>query len=88
MPELQRLYDDYAERGLVVLYLSNESRDALADWLAARPMTTVQGRTDEIPWPIFGWPTTFVVDREGRLRETMNGPRTYEQFARVVEGLL
>jgi thiol:disulfide interchange protein len=37
---------------------------------------------------VIGLPTTFVVDREGRLHTRIIGESTAELFAQIVEGLM
>jgi thiol-disulfide isomerase/thioredoxin len=88
MPDLQRLQEEYADEGLVVLQISDEERATVARYLESRPMTTVHGYAEPIPWPEFGRPTTFLVDREGVLRRAIVGARKYEQFEREIAELL
>lgn len=80
LPELDRLQQDYRERGLIVLQISDEPRQILSDYLESSPMSTLHGFVDELPLPEAGRPTTYVVDREGVVRRVILGPRTYEQF--------
>lgn len=80
MPELDRLQRTYRDRGLVVLQLSDEPRQVIADYLAASPMSTEHGFAAELPLPEAGRPTTFVIDREGVVRRVILGPRSFEQF--------
>jgi hypothetical protein len=51
-------------------------------------MTTRQVYVEGFAWPEWGRPTTFVIDREGRIRKVLVGPRSLEQFRDVVEGFL
>jgi len=88
MPELDRLQSDYRERGLVVLHLSDESRETLLGWLEQRPTSAVHVYAEPLPWPDTGRPTTFVVDRDGVVRRVIVGQRSYEDFAAEIEGYL
>ncbi len=88
MPDLERLQQTYGERGLVILHVSDESRDVLAEYLARRPMSTEHGQADPLPWPDTGRPTTFLLDREGVLRQVVLGIRSYDQFEALVVPLL
>ncbi len=65
LPELDRLQRSYRDRGLVVLLISDEPREVLAEFLATSPMSTEHGFAAELPLPEAGRPTTFVIDRAG-----------------------
>ncbi len=80
LPELDRLQRSYRDRGLVVLLISDEPREVLAEFLATSPMSTEHGFAAELPLPAAGRPTTFVIDREGVVRKVILGPRSFEQF--------
>lgn len=80
MPDLERLQQTYRDRGLVVLQISDEPRETIAEYLEASPMSTFHGYVERFPWPSMGRPTTFIVDRQGILRKSIQGTRTYEQF--------
>lgn len=87
LPTLDRLQETFGERGLVVVTLSDESRDQLREFLESSAPHTVNGRVDS-----FGWlaikdfrPFTLVIDRDGRLRDYSFGEQDYETFARKVE---
>jgi thiol-disulfide isomerase/thioredoxin len=84
MPELERLQNTYRDSGLIVLQISDEPQETIAEYLASSPMTTVHGYVGDFPWPEFGRPTTFVVDRGGILRRVIQGPRTFEQFEKEI----
>ncbi len=84
MPDLDRLQRTYAERGLVVLNLSDERPAAVAKYLDEEPMSTVHGIVRPIPWPEFGRPTSYIVDREGVVRRAITGSRDYAGFEREI----
>ena len=82
MPDLQEIYDDYRDDGLVILGIN-----------ADEPVDTVTAFVDEynIDFPILldtrpnvtrsyevqAYPSTFFVDRDGRIRvDTYSGPLT------------
>jgi len=88
MPDLERLQKTYGESGLVIVHISDESMETLAGYLAERPMSTEHGQADPLPWPDTGRPTTFLLDREGVVREVVLGERSYEQFEAMVTPLL
>lgn len=71
MPEVQKLHDRYGGRGLVVLAISYESKDAMQPFLrdnhysmrvGSDPQKTVVGA-----YGVSGWPTSIVIDRDGNI---------------------
>ncbi len=88
LPDLDRLQRTYRDRGLVVLQISDEPRQVLEEFLADSPMSTEHGFVAELPLPEAGLPTTFVVDRQGVVRNVILGPRTFEQFEAEIARLL
>lgn len=88
LPALDRLQQEYRDRGLVVLQVSDEERATLSAFLELHPMGTSHGYVDELPWPEAGRPTTFLVDRQGHVRRVILGSRTFEKFEQLVTGYL
>lgn len=88
MPALDQLQKTYEDRGLVVLQISDEDAETVARYLDEQPMSTVHGVAQPIPWPEFGRPTTYVVDREGVVRDVISGARDYAGFERLVRAYL
>ena len=83
----QRMLGDTAP-DFVYTRVSDESMETLAGYLAERPMSTEHGQADPLPWPDTGRPTTFLLDREGIVRDVVLGDRSYEQFEALVTPLL
>jgi peroxiredoxin len=93
MKDIEPVYRAYRDRGLAVLAV-NVRQDAET---AARFMERL-GVSYEVvldkdgsvarSFGVIGLPTTFFVDREGRLASRILGESTPEVFARAVEGLL
>jgi thiol-disulfide isomerase/thioredoxin len=94
LPYLNRLQEEYGDRGLVVITLSNESRERLTAFSERHPRSTVDGYAipATLPEPFFrGFrvlPTTYVIDRDGRIRGFFAGSRSYRQFEGMVTPLL
>jgi len=86
MPDLDRLQAAYADRGLVVLNLSDESSEQIRTYLEKNPMRTVMGRADSLGWYEIGGarPITLVIDRQGVVREYFLGGREYGDFEEMV----
>lgn len=84
MPDLDQLQQDFGDRGLQVLHLSDEPEEVLVEYLQENPMTTMHGRIETFPWPTAGRPTTYIVDRDGVVQRGILGSRPYETFADLV----
>jgi thiol-disulfide isomerase/thioredoxin len=91
LPTLDRLQRAYADRGLVVLTLSDEPREKLAPVLEGRAPTTLNGSVKS-----FGWlatmsnfrPFSLVIDRDGVLRDYAFGITDYAVFEHKVRKYL
>ena len=95
MPDLNRLQDDYADQGLRVITLSDEVPEMIRYFEANQiDLRTVSGYVegDDLPMPFNRMqearPMTFVIGRDGVLRATLLGARSYEQFEQLVTPLL
>lgn len=99
MPVLNQLAQDYADKGLVVLGLAgDDDTRRVSDFLAKSPLKfEVLLDSDGAigtRYGITGYPETFFIDREGRVRDKMIGPlpaqggRVAPQLARRLESLL
>ncbi|HEX7071053.1 MAG TPA: TlpA disulfide reductase family protein [Rhodothermales bacterium] len=94
LPELNRLQADYRDAGLVVLNLSDESREDLLTYQNELPLETLSAYVDPVtvPEPLRRnfqvRPTSFVIDRQGILRESALGMRSYDQFLTLIEPYL
>jgi len=91
LPELDRLQVDYAERDLTVITLSDETRELLDIFEDLWPNSTVSGYVDPeaVPEPyqselLRGRPISYVLDREGVVREFIVGAGNYEMFERYI----
>jgi len=95
MPILDELQRTYADRGLVVLNLSDEEAGKVSRWLAQNPMGTLHGIVDRgvAPPPPFDAmtqvrPVSFSIDRDGVIRDTAMGRMTRERFEEMVRPYL
>ncbi len=93
MPDLQKLYEAYRSRGLQIwgLYDPSEEQPDLktAKEMGIRyPLIRYTAAFD--PYMNTGYiPTTIFVDGNGHIvGETVVGSRSYEQWAKIIEGLL
>jgi len=85
MPALQRAQERYRESGLVVLGVDFQERDEeITAFLSQVGVTflSLVDRTGEVTrqWRATGLPTTFLIDRQGIIRDVRVGPYTDEML--------
>jgi len=83
LPVLDRLSEEYAGKGLVILGVAgDEDPQTVRDFLAKAPASfEVLFDPDGVigtRYGITGYPETFFVDRQGRLRDKIIGPLPHE----------
>lgn len=92
LPELNRLQQAYGSEGLVVVTISDERRETIQRFEREQlKLKTVSGYLpDAWNWPspynrvLQSRPTSFVIDREGIVRNTWPGAEDFEYFQRAV----
>ena len=91
IPELNRFQAAYADRGVTVVTISDESPEVLQDFDQEYPLKTVNGYLPSgaaWPWPYErvegARPTTFIIDRDGIIRASWPGISDFEGFAAAV----
>ncbi len=93
IPALNRLQDEYRDEGLVVLSVSDEGPDVLEAFADKWPLQTVSAYLDDeddlkAPFILNVRPTSYVVDRNGILRDAVKGARDYAYFEQSVRPYL
>ncbi|MFH1877689.1 MAG: redoxin domain-containing protein [Candidatus Omnitrophota bacterium] len=94
IPHFQSLYEEYKDKGLVVVgvALDRSGLDAVKSFVRENRVTypVVMGNDDlaDAYGGIRGIPTTFVLDREGRIVEKYVGYRDREVFEDAIKPLL
>lgn len=95
LPSMQRAYKDYHKKGFVILGVNEgEDWDTIAPFLENFSLTypilldkesTVIGK-----WKVLGLPTTFIVDRKGRITHRINGGRNWDDpaFRKALEAAI
>ena len=95
IPGFIELYDRYKDKGLVILGVSGDDDAATLRSFASEmkinyPMLV--GRDQEqlldAYGPLYGYPTSFIVGRDGAICGRHIGPATKEQFEREIKALL
>lgn len=97
MPSMQRLYAKFRERGLVVVAVNQfEDPDLVFEFigrLSEEPTFPIlfdrESRISEL-YKVKGLPTTYLLDREGRIRYRAIGGREFDhpEVEALIEGLL
>jgi len=84
MPDMEKLYQRFSSKGLVVLAVSDEKRETVDEFLAKQhytfPVVLDPGRTVNTAFGIEGIPNSFLFDRDGKLVAQSIDMRTERQF--------
>lgn len=91
LPALNELQNKYADDGLTVLTLSDESPATLEDFEKELPLETVAGYVEggeDLPDPYRRTlqirPTSYVIDRDGIIRDFVLGAQDLPTFERMI----
>jgi len=89
MPELEKLYREFGEKGLVVLAISTEERAVVAKFIADKaysfPVLLDPGAKASADFDIDGVPQSFLFDRQGRLVGEAMDRRSESQFRSMLK---
>ena len=95
LPGLIELYDQYKDKGLVVLGISGDDdpetlRAFATEWKIKYPMIVGRDESELLDayGPIFGYPISVIVGRDGAVCGKHVGPATKEEFEREIKALL
>jgi peroxiredoxin len=88
MPDLEKLYQQFKDQGLVILAISDEDagkvRPFIAQQMVTYPILLDPGRKVNELFQIEGIPKTFVYDRNGKLVAQSIDMRTRRQFLEML----
>lgn len=88
MPDLNALYNEFKDKGFVVLAISDEEADKVKPFIAQNhfsyPVLLDPGRKVHEAYNIEGIPKSFVYDREGKLLAQSIDMRTRRQFLQML----
>jgi peroxiredoxin len=88
MPDLQSLYAQFKNQGLVVLSISDEESGKVSPFVAERgityPVLLDPGRKVNEEFKVEGIPKSFVYDRDGKLVAQSIDMRTKGQFLQML----
>lgn len=92
---MERAYEDYKNQGFVILGVNvGENWDTVAAFLGNFSLTyPILLDTDSsamAQWSIMGLPTTFIVDRNGRITHRITGGRDWDDpgFRKSLETII
>jgi thiol-disulfide isomerase/thioredoxin len=93
IPDFVKLYAEYKEKGLVIVGISiDDSPEQLQAFMREFKMNypVVQMRPEvEDAWgPFYGYPTSFIVARDGSICAKHIGPASHDQFEAEIKALL
>lgn len=92
MPQLEKLYQERKDKGLIVLGLSDQEVAAQRRFLQKTPVTypllTMGNGVPGFYRDIVKFPATFLIDREGRLRAIPSTDGSFEGIKNSVDELL
>ena len=93
IPDFVKLYAEYKDKGLVIVGVSvDDSPEQLQAFMREFRMNypVVQMRPEvEDAWgPFYGYPTSFIVARDGSICTKHIGPATHAQFESEIKALL
>ena len=94
MPLLQKMAERHRDRGLVVLGLSRDvgSDEPVRRFLSERgidyPVAVVGPDAERLFGGVTGYPTSFLIDRSGQVRQQALGPLAMISFEPAVRRLL
>ena len=97
-PRMQQLYDTYAPKGFVLIGVHTPELPAERDMAAVKRFLVQNHITypiaadfDEVMWRTYAnryWPTLYLIDRQGMIRERHIGDGAYKRIAQDIEHLL
>jgi peroxiredoxin len=90
MPDLEKLYSRFKDRGLIVLAISDEDSAKVEPFVAKGgftfPVLLDPGSTAQKAFEVQGIPKSFVYDRTGKLAAQAIDMRTGKQFLAMLAG--
>jgi peroxiredoxin len=94
IPGFVELQEAYKDKGLVVIGVSLDEEGAavvkpfMTEYKVNYPMVIGDGKTVEAYGGISGIPTTFIIDKEGKIKSVHVGYRPKETFEAEIKALL
>lgn len=93
IPELNKVYNEYRKKKVEILAVNlQEDSETLASFVKSNQMKfpillDTDGSLGE-KYRVYYIPTTFVLDRKGKIREIIQGGASYERLKGIIERIL
>jgi peroxiredoxin len=91
MPDMEKLYQRFAQKGLVVLAVSDEKRETVDGFLKDKsytfPVLLDPDRKVNTAFGVEGIPQSFLFDRQGKLSAQSIDMRTERQFLEMFKAV-
>ena len=88
MPDLDRLYSEFKDQGLVILAISDEKKETVTSYLATHPVNYIvlldPARKANDAFKMAGIPNSYIFDRKGHLVAEAEDMRTRPQFLKLL----
>lgn len=88
MPDMEKLYQAFEKKGLVVLAVSDEERDTVSKFIMEKkytfPVLLDPGRKLHTAFDVVGIPQSFIFNREGQLTRHVTDSCKEEQFLQML----
>jgi peroxiredoxin len=93
MPDMERFYHDYQARGFEILALSqDDAPDPVRQFLANEnyhfPVAMAEARHAAAFGGVSKLPTSFLIDKQGRIRKKVSGQVHYARMVELIVPLL
>lgn len=91
-PEFVKLLDTYGDDFVIIAITVDKDMDTLNAYLDETDWPFIIGLSDESETPSWRtvqvFPTAFIIDREGYLRNKLKGGHPYEDFDEIIKSLI
>jgi len=95
LPELNRLHEYFDDADVAIITISDESKDKIEQYMSDHPLKTINGylnSRDKLNEPFRhlrrGRPLTFLIDRNGIIREAYMALGSFRFFRKKIEKYL
>jgi cytochrome c biogenesis protein CcmG/thiol:disulfide interchange protein DsbE len=93
MPDLNKIYNEYKGKGLQTIGIALSSDPTQIRFLVKQlgldyPVLLGDDKISKAYGDVVVVPTTFIIDKQGNIAQTINGTRNREDFVKMVKALL
>ncbi len=92
MPDFQKLYDEYKDDDFTILAVNGgETKSKVTEFMDQNGynfpvLLDTKGKVG-VSYMVFGIPTSYIVDKEGIIRNIKVRPMSYSEIKQIIEGL-